>query len=208
MRVKDLSGRILKIAALVLALSLVYALTSGEEKAKYSYVGSSVCAECHAEDAIGNQTKIWLASPHAKAWSILGTKFAAAIARKNGVANPQADHKCLKCHTTGEGKSPVTAKEGVGCEACHGPASEYYRPNVHVDYISRENGYRRAVKAGMYPIRGIKSLKIRERLCLSCHVKTRPCFPENGNPYDFVIPIQTVDSLQKGEVNFRHPLRR
>ena len=109
---------------------------------------------------------------------------------------------------TGKGSSSVTAKEGVGCEACHGPGSGYYRANVHVDYTSRENGYRRALNAGMYPIRGIKSLKFRERLCLSCHDKKRPCFPENGNPWDYLIPIQTVDSLEKGDVNFRHPLRR
>lgn len=77
-----------------------------------------------------------------------------------------------------------------------------------MDYENRENGYRRAVKAGMYPIRGIRALKLREKLCLSCHVKTRPCFPENGDPYKYMIPIQAVDSLQKGDVNFRHPLRR
>lgn len=203
-----MSRKLLKISILAIILSLVYAFTSGEDKGRFSYVGAEVCAECHGEDAIGNQTRIWLASPHAKAYSILGSKYSAAIGKKNGVTNPQSDLKCLKCHTTGGGKSAVTAREGVGCEACHGPASEYYPANVHVDYTSRENGYQRAIKAGMYPIRGIQSLKVREKLCLSCHVKTRPCFPENARAYDYVIPIQTVDSLQKGEVNFRHPLRR
>ncbi len=196
------------IVLLVLVTAFAYALTFGQEKSRYQYIGSAACAECHGEDAIGNQFAIWLKSPHSKAYTILGTKAALAIAKKAGVSKPQEDLKCLKCHTTGGGESSVTAKEGVGCEACHGPGSEYSQPSVHVDYTSRENGYRRALQAGMYPVRGIKALKFREKLCLSCHVKTRPCFPENGNVYDYLIPIQTVDSLQKGEVNFRHPLRR
>lgn len=197
---------IIPIFILIIASLLV--ITSGQSRERFQYVGAAVCAECHAEDAIGNQMKIWLASPHAKAFTALGGRKAADIAKKNGITEPKSDVKCLKCHTTGGGESGVTAKEGVGCEACHGPGSEYYRANVHVDYESRENGYRRAVKSGMYPIRGIKALKLREKLCLSCHVKTRPCFPENGNVYDYMIPIQTVDNLQKGNVNFRHPLRR
>lgn len=189
-------------------IAMLWVITSGQGSERFQFVGYAVCAECHGEDAIGNQVKIWLASPHSKAFAVLGSKKSAEIAKKYGITRPETDTNCLKCHTTGGGQSPVTANEGVGCEACHGPGSEYHRANVHVDYESRENGYRRAVRAGMYPIRGIRALKLREKLCLSCHVRTRPCFPENANPYDYMIPIQTVDNLQKGNVNFRHPLRR
>jgi len=193
---------------LIIIIAVLLVITASQGRERFQYVGNAVCAECHGEEAIGNQMKIWLASPHARAFSRLSSKKAEEIAKKNCIADPASDKRCLKCHTTGGGQSPVTAKEGVGCEACHGPGSEYHRPNVHVDYENRENGYRRAVKAGMYPIRGIRALKLREKLCLSCHVKTRPCFPENGDHYKYMIPIQTVDNLQKGDVNFRHPLRR
>lgn len=196
------------IPVFIIIIASVWVIRSGQGKGRFQYVGSAACSECHGEDAIGNQMKIWLASPHAKSFATLGSKKAADIAKKNCITEPKTDNRCLKCHTTGGGQSPVTANEGVGCEACHGPGSEYYRANVHVDYENRENGYRRAVKNGMYPIRGIRALKLREKLCLSCHVKTRPCFPENANPYDYMIPIQAVDNLQKGNVNFRHPLRR
>jgi DnaJ-class molecular chaperone len=196
------------IPVLIIIIASVWVITSGQGKGRFQYVGSAACAECHGEDAIGNQMKIWLSSPHAKAYAALSSKGAGEIAKKNNISDPENDARCLKCHTTGGGQSALTAKEGVGCEACHGPGSEYYMANVHVDYESRENGYRRAVKNGMYPIRGIKALKLREKLCLSCHVKTRPCYPEEGNLYDYMIPIQTVDNLQKGYVNFRHPLRR
>jgi len=100
-------------------------------------------------------------------------------------------------------------REGVGCEACHGPGSEYHTASNHVDYSSRENGYRRALKTGMYPVLGIDSLKTREKMCLSCHKNSRPCFPEGQvRIFEFAIPIQTVDSLKKGDINFRHPLLR
>jgi len=131
------------------------------------------------------------------------------VAEKVGLKNTSQEKACLKCHTTGGGDYEVTAREGVGCEACHGPGEKYYTANNHVDYNSRENGYKKAIKFGMFPILGIESLKRREKLCLSCHNNNRPCFEyDPKNPYKYSIPIQTVDSLMKNDINFRHPLRR
>jgi len=200
--------------SLVILLSAVVFLEfplSGFENpvSTFTYVGTKVCKECHGEDAIGNQYKIWAMSPHAKAYNVLLGEKAAEIAKKNKITSPETNKKCLKCHATGRGDVESIVKEGVGCESCHGPGSEYHKASNHVDYSSRENGYRRAIKFGMYPIRGIGSLKRRERLCLSCHVNDRPCFPPNPSSiYEFKIPIQTIDSLWKGDVNFRHPLRK
>ncbi len=203
----------LKVIAFLLFASLLFItfpLRGIEEEGKsFTYVGSKICKDCHAEDAIGNQYKIWTLSPHAKAYAVLLGEKGSEIAKKLNIASPGKDLKCLKCHSTGKGFTESTIKEGVGCEACHGPGSEYYSASGHVDYSSRENGYRTALKNGMYPIRGIESLKKREKLCLSCHVQERPCYPENTkNNFEFKIPIQTIDSLWKGDVNFRHPLRR
>jgi len=180
-----------------------------DENESFKYVGAKACKECHGEDAIGNQYKIWKASPHSKASKILVGDKAVEIANKVKITSPEKNYECLKCHATAKGAVESIIKEGVGCEACHGPGSEYYTASNHVDYSSRENGYRKAITLGMYPIRGIESLKTRERLCLSCHRTDRPCFPENpANRYKFKIPIQTIDSLEKDDVNFRHPLRR
>lgn len=182
---------------------------SDDESRSFTFIGSKACKECHGLDYIGNQYKIWEKSPHAKSYISLTTQKSLEIAQKLGIPSPEQDYRCLKCHATGKGISSAIAKEGVGCEACHGPGSEYYKVSNHVNYSSRENGYRRAISLGMYPIIGIKSLKAREKLCLSCHSKNRPCAPEKppGN-YDDVIPLQVIDSLWKGDVNFRHPLRR
>ena len=203
----------IKISAYLLftSLILVQIPVSGfdDENEYFTYVGSTVCKECHGEDAIGNQYKIWALSPHAKAYNILLGDKAADIAKRHDIKSPEQDFECLKCHATGRGESEAATKDGVGCEAGHGPGSEYYKASNHVDYSSRENGYRRGIRYGMYPILGIASLKKREKLCLSCHRQERPCYPENIlNNYNYKIPIQTIDSLMKGDVNFRHPLRR
>ena len=202
-----------RLPAFILSLSILLTgfPVSGlqDKEVSFTYIGSKACKECHGEDAIGNQYKIWSLSPHAKAYNLLIGEKAAVIAKKAKITLPEKNYECLKCHSTGKGTVNSVIKEGVGCEACHGPGSEYQTASNHVDYASRENGYRRAIKSGMYPILGIDSLKTREKLCLSCHRQERPCFPENkSNSYEFRIPIQTIDLLRKGDINFRHPLRR
>lgn len=201
--------RIPVLIILLILLCLVPLTGYDEEKKPFTFVGSIVCKKCHGIDDIGNQYKIWEQSPHAKTYASLTGEKGLEIAKKNKIISPEKDFRCLKCHATGKGTSPAIIKEGVGCEACHGPASEYHKASNHVDFNSRENGYRRAVTLGMYPILGITSLKTREKLCLSCHSKIRPCAPEKPpGYYDDVIPLQVIDSLWKGDVNFRHPLRR
>lgn len=175
----------------------------------FTYVGVGVCRKCHGEDAIGNQYAIWVSSPHARAFFTLLTDKGMTIAKKVGIADPASSQDCLKCHTTGRGQYEEIKSEGVGCEACHGPGSEYHRVSNHVDFICRENGYKKAILSGMYPILGIESLKRRERLCYTCHNNDRPCFPQD--PKDIQkqkLYIHTIDSLIKGDINFRHPLRR
>ncbi len=176
---------------------------------KIGYTGVNVCGECHGEEAIGNQNRIWASSPHAKAFKELQSQKAKEIAASAGINDPAVSRECLKCHTTGGGGWAAVSTEGVGCEACHGPGEKYHTASGHVNYESRENGYKKAIKLGMYPVLGIESLKYREKLCLSCHTISRPCYDKsNRNSYKYMIPIQTVDSLMKDDVNFRHPLRR
>jgi peroxiredoxin len=82
------------------------------------HVGSEACRSCHeAEFAT------WAAGPHAAAL--------ASLAREQ----KQGDPDCLRCHTTGFGKSggfppdadvadhPDLAR--VGCESCHGPGGNH-----------------------------------------------------------------------------------
>lgn len=83
---------------------------SGVDRGTATYVGSASCAGCHAE-----ASATWTASAHSHAREALGE-------RRN-------DPGCLRCHTTGLGHpGGFPALEGldqVGCEACHGPASDH-----------------------------------------------------------------------------------
>jgi YVTN family beta-propeller protein len=96
------------------------------------YVGSDVCGSCHKGQEMGHQWSVWRMSPHSRAWADLTTPKAKEIAAKQGVTgDPQLSPKCLGCHLTGGGSATqryaasFEVDEGVGCEACHGPGSDY-----------------------------------------------------------------------------------
>ncbi len=96
------------------------------------YLGAAACASCHKSKATGNQFETWKASAHARAYRTLGTAQAKAIGARLGLqGEPQLAPRCLRCHTTAAGESrgriaeSFDVAEGVQCEACHGPGSEY-----------------------------------------------------------------------------------
>ncbi len=134
------------------------------------YVGAQTCGACHQGPMMGYQLSLWRMSPHAQAYAVLSTPRAAEIAKKRGIAeDPQVSPACLKCHATGGGAQAPAAKtfspmEGVGCESCHGPGSEYMSEPVMRDKPG-------AMKAGLEPVT--------EKTCLGCHTST------HEKPFDF-----------------------
>jgi peroxiredoxin len=94
----------------------------GEMLSAAVHVGSDACRSCHAEEF-----ETWAAGPHA-----LGT----ATLAKSG---EDRDPTCLKCHTTGFGRTGGFPATGipteyadlarVGCESCHGPGAEHVAEN-------------------------------------------------------------------------------
>jgi hypothetical protein len=87
------------------------------------YVGSSRCTGCHPSAAAS-----LAASTHARAWQTL--ERAAEPDRYGWPVTHYPD--CVACHTVGYGEqtgfvSPERTPDlaGVGCEACHGPASAH-----------------------------------------------------------------------------------
>jgi putative hemolysin len=168
------------------------------------YIGMQTCIDCHGNDAIGNQYRVWTASPHAKAYQMLSSAASLAIAKKSGITHPTDNLACLRCHTTGGGKVAITKKEGVGCEACHGPGSRYYEFSNHASFSNRQCAYLKAIKLGMYPIIGIDGIKAREKLCRHCHTETRPCLPEDCEEQRRQkLPLQLI-----ADFVFKHQLRR
>ena len=96
------------------------------------FVGSDTCGSCHKGPAMGFQNSLWRMSSHARAYARLATPRAFEIAKERGLqGEPQRLDACLKCHSTGQGEPPgrfaatFVKEQGVGCEACHGPGSDY-----------------------------------------------------------------------------------
>ena len=133
-------------------------------------IGAPKCKMCHGAKT-GDQYAKWVASKHAGAFAALATPEAKKIAAEKAIADPQKDEACLKCHTTQGflGRTVVisaTGKyedaEGVGCEACHGPGSDYKSKKVMEDLV--------AAKAA-----GLQLNKSAE-FCTKCHNEGSPTF--------------------------------
>lgn len=85
-----------------------------------TYVGSESCKQCHEKDY-----EIWSKSGHAHAFATL---------QRTG---SEADPHCVKCHSVGFDqpsgyRRPLGSSSliDVGCESCHGPASEHLAKHV------------------------------------------------------------------------------
>ncbi|MDZ7372954.1 MAG: cytochrome c family protein [candidate division KSB1 bacterium] len=163
-----------KIAAaigLALVLAIAGAASYSQQKA-FQYVGVTKCKMCHQLKARGEQFQKWQASPHAKAYEVLATEQAKSVASKAGVqGDPQKAAECLKCHVTAY-DAPASAKsatykmeEGVTCEACHGPGSEYFKMNVMKDLYE---GKIQPATVGM--------IVPDEKLCKTCHNEKSPTY--------------------------------
>jgi YVTN family beta-propeller protein len=105
------------------------------------YTGAYVCGSCHQGVRMGYQMSLWRLSPHADAYAALTSPKAAEMARKMGVdGDPRLAAACLQCHVTGGGQATAVTRtfdvmEGVGCESCHGPGSEYSSEAVMRDRV-------------------------------------------------------------------------
>ena len=160
-------------AAAALGLLLLQAPGLAEEgapaaKPKPAYVGAGGCKMCHKSEKKGNQFGQWEASKHAKAYATLATPQAKEIAKKKGIADPQKDGKCLKCHVTAHGvdASLIEGKkykieDGVQCESCHGPGSLYKKRPIMKDRKA-------AVAVGL--------IIPDEKTCKQCHNEESPTF--------------------------------
>jgi hypothetical protein len=118
------------------------------------FVGSERCKKCHE-----SAHEIWEKSGHAHAYeALLDPK------KKNPPSNRQFDGECIVCHTVGfmyvsgfrnEKETPKLIN--VGCESCHGPASEHAKhPN------------NAQLRAELNPWKG-NAKRIERELCIKCH---------------------------------------
>lgn len=155
----------------VLFISSTYAQETGNKDQKvHSYVGVETCGMCHKTEKQGNQIGIWKKTSHAQAFNTLQSDAALKIAKEKGLAGlPSESEECLKCHVSGANldKSLLGAKfnmsDGVQCETCHGPGSDYKSAKIMKDR-------KEAIASG---------LLVYEKpaeLCVKCHNEESPTF--------------------------------
>jgi excinuclease UvrABC ATPase subunit len=107
----------------------------------FKYVGVNSCANtCHKGDSKGRQLEIWQDSKHSKAYLNLQSAEADQIAKDKGFSTPAAETPlCIKCHVLGkdidlaELNDTFDKTQGVQCETCHGPGSEFKKMSIMKD---------------------------------------------------------------------------
>jgi hypothetical protein len=144
----------------------------------HGFVGVASCAgtTCHGrsegDGKIVRQDELmrWqdAASPagaHSRAFRVLGEPRARAIAARLGIGEATSAPLCLGCHATPTGATATGPRflrsDGVGCEACHGAASEWLASHYSVGASHSAN-----VARGMVPL---DTPRARASKCLDCH---------------------------------------
>ena len=127
------------------------------------YIGARACAQCHESAGMGHQYSKWMTTKHAQAWATLARPESAEISRISGLREPpQKSPVCLGCHAVAadteswERDEGFHVEDGMQCEGCHGPGSEYANEATMRDINA-------AMKAGLR--------MPNERRCMVCHIE-------------------------------------
>jgi YVTN family beta-propeller protein len=149
-----------------------------------NYTGAIACAACHKGPEMGYQFSKWRAGPHARAFASLGTPQADEIARRMGIAGePRKAPECQKCHTTTghypaeRGLASYSVFEGVGCEACHGPGSQYAQEAVVRGKHSMGRG-------------GLE--EVTRESCLRCHESVHGQSSGDSTAFDYQSALEQI----------------
>lgn len=150
--------------------------------AQHSYVGVKTCGMCHKSEKSGKQLEIWENSLHAQAYKTLQTEKADKIAKEKGFKTKASETpECLKCHASGYNVdasllgSKFKVEDGVQCETCHGPGSDYKSMKIMKNKDE-------AVK------NGLKLYEKPEELCITCHNAESPTAVE----FDFATQWEKI----------------
>lgn len=164
----------------------------------HRYIGVVGCAatNCHGGSLAGalvtkgrngtfNSAQVYLQSdPHASAWQTLqesrSQKIAALLHASDGLgADATRRLDCLACHATtssaahGVPNGRFTPSEGVGCEACHGPAELWVHDHAYQHTAWAAANRRFSTPQDLEDATGFRStrdLVVRATTCARCHV--------------------------------------
>jgi hypothetical protein len=163
------------------------AADAGETEAVPRMMGAVSCAAAACHNATtprgfkGSEYGIWLdRDKHARAFEVLLNERSQRIERNLGrlsdTRRADNDTLCLNCHVRPKLKDVASpdveladlAREGVGCESCHGNAERWRTEHYLAGW--REKSDAEKERLGMVPT---KDLARRARMCAGCHVGDR-----------------------------------
>jgi hypothetical protein len=162
-----------KTLILVAVMAVAAAVLSSQT---FTYVGSAKCAICHKTETQGKQYPIWQGTKHCQSFVALSSPQAAENAKQANVQNPTESPDCLKCHAPLYEKAAELKAEGVTCEVCHGPGSEYKKLSIMKDVaLAKQNG--------LIVYDNQDAIK---KHCLTCHANA------HGKSFDFAAAFEKI----------------
>lgn len=130
-------ARILFLCVTVAGAHAAEYVSSGREPI---YIGSQACGKCHDGPRMGHQFSKWRLTAHAKAYAALSLPESKEITKLSGITEePHQARMCLGCHATAAEEEDwrhgdeFHLEDGLQCEACHGPGSEYATEEIMKD---------------------------------------------------------------------------
>lgn len=164
---------------LLLLVCCALAIAQPPEPPKYNGPGSCASPSCHGSVQVRtdtnvqqNEYSIWVVKDrHARAYAVLANDVAKRITRLMSLnADPQKEQRCLVCHSLSppddqRAKTFTDFSDGVSCESCHGPASNWLGKHTEKDWKHEQS-----VALGMKDLRDPAK---RAENCLECHIGTQ-----------------------------------
>jgi hypothetical protein len=139
------------------------------------WIGMSSCAlrGCHngKSNGAGSEFRLWSTQDrHSRAFDVLLESRSQLMAQAIGLKQPAHEAQiCLKCHSAGlaspEPNHKLRLSEGVSCEVCHGPASQWLDPHLRHDWRTQP----KLLKSD-FGLRDLSSPRGRVETCINCHV--------------------------------------
>ena len=146
--------------AVCLVLGSWVLLAQAGETPKYTGPGSCASPSCHGGVQVRttasvqqNEYSTWVVKDkHAHAFAVLTNPVATRMAKILAIEKPDSAPKCLACHALSAPEADrartFDSTDGVSCESCHGPASNWLGPHTTKGWT-----HERSVAAGMRDLR-------------------------------------------------------
>src|SRR5580693_1141719 len=174
---------LLLVVLIGISLGVSFSTCLAAEPPKYTGPGSCASPSCHGGVAPRSDNSVWqneystwvVKDKHSQAFTALSLPIAVRMAKILELPNAFSAPKCLACHALdvpeAQRARTFDLADGVSCESCHGPASNWLGPHTTKGWTHQQS-----IEAGMYDDRDLIS---RSQKCLSCHLGTSEKFVDH-----------------------------